>query len=67
MNANGNFDMHMTRRNVAEVIGDHATFVKKEALCRMKMTKKMEYLMLGTRIYIVAILLVIILSLLKVI
>jgi hypothetical protein len=67
MNTHENLDRQMTRRDVARVIGDHATFVKKEALCKMKMTKKMGYLMLGIRIYIVAILLVMILSLLRVI
>lgn len=67
MNTHGNLSMQMTRRDVVRTIGDHATFVKKEALYRMKMTKRMGYLMLGMRIYIIAILLVIILSLLKVI
>ncbi|MCL5100915.1 MAG: hypothetical protein M1122_03105 [Candidatus Marsarchaeota archaeon] len=57
----------MTKRNMVRVIGDHATFVKKETLYKMKITKKMEYLMLVMRIYIIAITLVIILSLLKII
>ncbi len=57
----------MTEEEIIGVIGDHATFVKKEKLCRMTLTKKEKYLMIGLRIYIVAILGVIILSMLGVV
>ena len=58
---------HMTKREIIREIGDQATFVKKEKLARMILTKKQEYLMMGLRIYIVALLAVITLSLLGVI
>ncbi len=57
----------MTKEEIIEVIGDHATFVKKEKLSLRVLTKKEKYLMIGLRIYIVAIIGVIILSLLGVI
>ena len=67
MNANHELKTTMTKEEIIGVIGDHATFVKKEKLGRMVLTKKEEYLMVGLRIYIVAILSVIILSILGVV
>jgi hypothetical protein len=55
----------MTKREIIKEIGDQATFVKKEKLERMVLTKRARYLMIGMRIYIVALLTVIILSLLR--
>jgi hypothetical protein len=67
MNVNQNPEMNlMTKREITRVIGDHATFAKKEKLNRMALTKGQEYLMMGLRIYIVAILGVIVLCLLGV-
>lgn len=57
----------MTKEEIISVIGDQATFVKKEKLSRKVLTKKEEYLMIGLRIYIVALIGVIILSILGVI
>ncbi len=57
----------MTKEEIIGVIGDHVTFVKKEKLSRMVLTKKETYVMIGLRIYIVGILGVLILSLLGVI
>ncbi|MCL5419381.1 MAG: hypothetical protein M1354_00685 [Candidatus Marsarchaeota archaeon] len=66
MNANQNMEMaSMTKREIIKEIGDQATFVKKEKLERMVLTKRARYLMIGMRIYIVALLTVIILSLLR--
>ena len=66
MNANQNMEMaSMTKREIIKEIGDQATFVKKEKLERMVLTKRTRYLMIGMRIYIVALLTVIILSLLR--
>jgi hypothetical protein len=68
MNANKNVETApMTKDEVMGVIGDHATFAKKEKLERMVLTKRGEYLMIGMRIYIVVILGLIALSLLKII
>ena len=67
MNAKHELKTTMTKEEIIGVIGDHATFVKKEKLARMVLTKKQEYLMVGLRIYIVAILGVIILSILGVV
>ncbi len=68
MNPNQNLEKTlMTKSEIMKVIGDHATFVKKEKLDRMKLTKRQEYLMMGLRIYIVMILGVIVLSLLGII
>ncbi len=65
MNANQNLEMaNITKRQIVKEIGDQATFVKKKKLERMALTKKEEYLMIGMRIYIVALLIVILLSLL---
>lgn len=57
----------MTKEEIISVIGDQATFVKKEKLSRKVLTKKEEYLMIGLRIYVVALIGVIILSILGVI
>ena len=57
----------MTKEEIISVIGDQATFVKKEKLSRKVLTKKEEYLMIGLRIYIVALIGVIVLSILGVI
>ncbi|MCL4365150.1 hypothetical protein M1590_02390 [Candidatus Marsarchaeota archaeon] len=67
MNANNELKTMMTKEEIIGVIGDHATFVKKEKLDRMVLTKKEEYLMAGLRIYIIVILSVIILSILGVV
>ena len=68
MNANQNLEMaNITKRQIVREIGDQATFVKKKKLERMALTKKEEYLMIGMRIYIVALLIVIVLSLLGII
>ena len=68
MNPNQNLETTlMTKSEIMKVIGDHATFVKKEKLGRMELSRRQEYLMMGLRIYIVAILGVIVLSLIGVI
>ncbi len=68
MNANQNLEMvHITKREIVKEIGDQATFVKKKKLERMILTKRERYLMIGMRIYIVALILVILLSLLGII
>jgi hypothetical protein len=68
MNANKNVGAPvMTKDEIMGVIGDHATFAKKDKLERMVLSKKGEYLMVGMRVYIVVILSLIILSLLKII
>jgi hypothetical protein len=65
MNANQNLEMvHITKREIVKEIGDQATFVKKKKLERMILTKRERYLMIGMRIYIVALILVMLLSLL---
>ena len=68
MNANQNLEIvNITKRQIVKEIGDHATFVKKKKLERMVLTKREEYLMIGMRIYIVALIAVISLSLLGII
>ncbi len=68
MNANQNLEMvHITKREIVKEIGDQATFVKKKKLERMILTKRERYLMIGMRIYIVALILVMLLSLLGII
>ena len=53
----------LTKREIIREIGDQATFVKKAKLERMVLTKKEKYLMIGLRVYIVALIAVIILNL----
>ena len=68
MNANQNLEtMHITKREIVREIGDQATFVKKKKLERMMLTNRERYLMIGMRIYIVALILVILLGLLGII
>jgi hypothetical protein len=68
MNQNQNLEVvNITKRDIVKEIGDQATFVKRKKLERMTLTKKERYLMISMRIYIVALLTVIILSLLKII
>ena len=68
MNANQDLKIvNITKRQIVKEIGDQATFVKKKKLERMALTKREEYLMIGMRIYIVALLIVIVLSLLGII
>ena len=68
MNANQNLEMvHITKREIVKEIGDQATFVKKKKLERMILTKRERYIMIGMRIYIVALILVMLLSLLGII
>jgi len=57
---------NLTKKQITAIIGDQASFVKKEKLPRMKLTRKMELLMLSMRIYIVLILIIIVLSILKI-
>lgn len=57
----------LTKRQILAIIGDEATFAKRKRLPRMKLTRKMEFLMFAMRIYIIIILIVIILSLLGII
>lgn len=68
MNANQNFEMaNITKRQIVREIGDQATFVKKNKLEYMVLTKRGKYLMIGMRIYILALLVVILLSLVGII
>ncbi len=68
MNTYQNLEMaNITKRQIVKEIGDQATFVKKKKLERMVLTKRRKYLMIGMRIYIVALLIVILLSLLGII
>jgi hypothetical protein len=68
MNTYQNLEMtNITKRQIVKEIGDQATFVKKKKLERMVLTKRGKYLMIGMRIYIVALLIVILLSLLGII
>ena len=57
----------LTKREIIREIGDHATFVKKAKLKRMVLTKREEYLMIGLRVYIIALITVIILNLVGII
>jgi hypothetical protein len=59
MSTNQNVNVNLTRSEILRVIGDHATFAKKEKLERMVLSKREEYLMIGLRVYIVAILVII--------
>ena len=68
MNANQDLEIvSITKRQIVREIGDQATFVKKKKLERKSLTRKEEYLMVGMRVYIVALLIVILLSLLGII
>jgi hypothetical protein len=68
MNANQNLEMaNITKRQIVREIGDHATFVKKKKLAPMMLTKRGKYVMILMRIYIVALLMVILLSLMGII
>ena len=68
MNANQNLETTtMTKREIVREIGDQATFVKKKKLERMVLTKRGEYLMVGLRLYIIALLGAIVMSLLGII
>lgn len=68
MNANQSIEMApMTKREIVREIGDQATFVKKNRLERMALTKKQKYVLIGMRVYILALLVVISLSLLGII
>ncbi len=52
----------LTRKQVIGIIGDQASFVRKMPLPKMALTRKMEFLMLSMRIYIIVILIIIVLS-----
>lgn len=68
MNANQNLEIvNITKRQIVREIGDQATFVKKKKLERKLLTRREEYLMVGMRVYIVALIIVILLSLLGII
>jgi hypothetical protein len=68
MNMNQNLEMaNITKEEIIKEIGNHATFVKKKKLERMVLTTRMEYLMIGMRIYIVVILIVLSMGLLGII
>lgn len=54
----------MTKEEIISVIGNHATFASREKLAPMELTKKRRYLMVGLRVYIIAMLGAIVLSIL---